>query len=213
VKQTSNGSSHALKRPSHAGALRGSRDRTERQRTEVCGYVQELYFNFTQIPERIRGSNKVVLAALAAFFTGVAALLVGVGVWGVLHYSVLQHRRDIGVRLALGAAVPDVVRCVSDGVFVAVLAGSAVGLMLAFAAQSYMKSLLYGVAAFEPWMLVSTAALMSAVAMAAALPALRNAIRTEPVITLRSEEKNRERRARPSSPFFTRRHSAFSIAA
>jgi hypothetical protein len=68
-----------------------------------------------------------------------------------------------------------------------VLAGSAAGLMLASASQSYMESLLYDVAPFEPWMLVSTAALMSAVAIAAALPALRSAIRTEPAIALRSE--------------------------
>jgi hypothetical protein len=76
---------------------------------------------------------------------------------------------------------------VAAGVFFAVLAGSAVGLMLALAAQSFMQSLLYGVAPFEPWMLVSTASLMSAVAILAALPALRSAIRTEPAITLRSE--------------------------
>jgi ABC-type antimicrobial peptide transport system permease subunit len=80
-----------------------------------------------------------LLASLAVFFTGTAALLVGVGLWGVLHYSVIQHRREIRVRLALGAAVRDVVRCVTGGVFLAVLAGSAVGLMLALAAQSYMK--------------------------------------------------------------------------
>jgi ABC-type antimicrobial peptide transport system permease subunit len=128
-----------------------------------------------------------LLASLAVFFSGVAALLAGVGLWGVLHYSVLQYRREIGVRLALGAAVRDVVRCVAGSVFVAVLAGSAAGLMLASASQSYMESLLYDVAPFEPWMLVSTAALMSAVAIAAALPALRSAIRTEPAIALRSE--------------------------
>jgi ABC-type antimicrobial peptide transport system permease subunit len=128
-----------------------------------------------------------LLASLAVFFTGTAALLVGVGLWGVLHYSVIQHRREIRVRLALGAAVRDVVRCVTGGVFLAVLAGSAVGLMLALAAQSYMKSLLYDVAAFEPLMLVATTLLVGAVAVVAALPALRNAIRTEPAITLRSE--------------------------
>jgi hypothetical protein len=59
--------------------------------------------------------------------------------------------------------------------------------MLALAAQSYMKSLLYDVAAFEPLMLVATALLVGAVAVVAALPALRSAIRTEPAITLRSE--------------------------
>jgi predicted permease len=128
-----------------------------------------------------------LLAILAVFFTGIAALLVGVGLWGVLHYSVLQYRREIGVRLALGAAVRDVVRCVSGGVLLSVLAGSALGLMLALAAQSYMQSLLYGVAPFEPWTLVSTASLISAVAIVAALPALRSAIRTQPAITLRSE--------------------------
>jgi predicted permease len=128
-----------------------------------------------------------LLATLAVFFTGVAALLAGVGLWGVLHYSVLQHRRDIGVRLALGAAVADVVRCVAGGFFSAALLGSVVGLVLSLAAQTYLQSLLFEVEDFQLRTLVSTASFMSTVAVAALLPALRAALCTNPASTLRCE--------------------------
>jgi predicted permease len=128
-----------------------------------------------------------LLATLAVFFTGVAALLAGIGLWGVLHYSVVQHRRDLGVRLALGATVLDVVRCVAGGLLAAALAGSAVGVVLSLAAQAYLQSLLFDLDDFEPWTLVSAASFMSILAIAASLPALRAALRTKPAITLRSE--------------------------
>src|SRR6266545_574533 len=70
VKHTSNGSSHSLNRSSHTGALRGSRDSTEGQRSEIGRQVQGLYLDFTHIPERFRGSDKVVLVVRTELAAG-----------------------------------------------------------------------------------------------------------------------------------------------
>ncbi len=68
-----------------------------------------------------------LLAMLGMFFAGVALLLAAIGLYGVLNYSVLQRRREIGIRLAVGAQRGAIARIVTAEVFVAVLAGVAAG--------------------------------------------------------------------------------------
>jgi putative ABC transport system permease protein len=128
-----------------------------------------------------------LLATLAVFFAGVALLLAGVGLCGVLHYSVLQRRREIGIRLALGSGAGDVARRVTFAIFSMVLLGSIAGLALGLASQSYIETLLYDVTVNDPWMLALPWAAMIAVALLSALPAVINAVRTDPAITLRGE--------------------------
>ena len=73
-----------------------------------------------------------LLAMLALFFAAVALLLAGIGLYGVLDYSVLQRRREIGIRMAIGAQAGDIARRVTAEVFRMVLAGALAGLALAW---------------------------------------------------------------------------------
>ncbi len=86
-----------------------------------------------------------LLAMLALFFAMVALLLAGVGLYGVLDYSVLQRRREIGIRMAIGAPAADIARRVTADIFAVVLLGALAGLALGMASVRYIDALLYQV--------------------------------------------------------------------
>ena len=128
-----------------------------------------------------------LLAMLAVFFAVVALLLAGVGLYGVLDYSVLQRRREFGIRIAIGAQATDIARRVTGEVFSMVIAGAAVGLTLGIVSSRYVESLLYGVRATEARMLAFPALVVLAAAVVAAIPAVLRALRIDPLSLLRSE--------------------------
>lgn len=128
-----------------------------------------------------------LLAMLALFFAAVALLLAAIGLYGVLDYSVLQRRREIGIRRAIGAQSAGIARLVTAGIFAMVLAGAAAGLGLGLAAARYVESLLYQVKPTEWGILALPAAAILAASLAAALPAVIRAIRIDPGKMLRTE--------------------------
>jgi predicted permease len=128
-----------------------------------------------------------LLAMLALFFAVVALLLAGVGLYGVLDYSVLQRRREIGIRMALGAQAGRVVRLVTVNVFSMVLVGALAGVMLGMASARYIESLFYQVKPTDWNMLVLPALTILAAALLAALPAVIHAVRIDPVQMLRAD--------------------------
>ena len=128
-----------------------------------------------------------LLATLALFFAVVALLLAGVGLYGVLHYSVLQRRREIGIRMAVGAPAGSIARLATADVFGAVLAGAVAGLALGMASARFMASLFYQVKATDLPVLVFPSLALFAVALLAALPAVIRAARIDPVKMLRTE--------------------------
>jgi predicted permease len=128
-----------------------------------------------------------LLAVLATFFAGVALLLAGVGLYGVLDYSVLQRRREIGIRMALGARPRDIVRGVTAEAFAMVLAGAVAGLGLGLSSVRYMESLFYQVRPTDLAMLALPSLTILAAALLAALPALLRAVRIDPAAMLRAE--------------------------
>jgi predicted permease len=128
-----------------------------------------------------------LLARLAVFFGVVALVLAGIGLYGVLDYSVLQRRREIGIRMALGAQAGDVARRVTVEVFSMVLAGALAGLALGFAAARYIEALLYQVKPTDPQMLALPALTLIVAAILAALPPVIHAVRIDPAKTLRAE--------------------------
>jgi putative ABC transport system permease protein len=128
-----------------------------------------------------------LLAMLALFFASVALLLAGIGLYGVLNYSVVQRRREIGIRLAIGAPVGAIARLVTMDVAAMVVAGALAGLALGMASVRYIETLFYQVKATDVGMLALPALAVFGAAMVAALPAVMRAVRVDPVDTLRSE--------------------------
>jgi predicted permease len=128
-----------------------------------------------------------LLAMLSIFFGATALLLATIGLYGVLHYTVVEKKKEIGIRLALGARAAHIVRQVSVGVGLAVVAGSAVGLVAGKAAARYVASLLYGVKAGNSFMLLVPLAAIALAVVLAAVPAVRRALKVDPVEMLRAE--------------------------
>jgi putative ABC transport system permease protein len=128
-----------------------------------------------------------LLAMLALFFAAVGLLLAGIGLYGVLDYSVLQRRREFGIRIAVGAPAGDIARRVTRDVFSMVLLGSAAGAGAGLLLEPYIKSLLYQVKPFDVSALTLPALTIMAAALLAALPAVVRAIRTDAVAMLRAE--------------------------
>jgi predicted permease len=128
---------------------------------------------------------------LASLFLGVlggiSMLLAGVGLYGVLAYGVRQRTREIGIRIALGAAPPGVLRMVMKQGLMLALTGIAAGLVIALAAAPNIAPLLYRVSPVDPVSIVGAAFFLIAVAvLASLLPALR-ATRVDPMTALRQE--------------------------
>ena len=128
-----------------------------------------------------------LVATLALFFAGVALLLAGIGLYGVLDYGVLQRRREIGIRMAIGAQAGDIARRVTADVFRMVIVGVVAGGALGMASVRFIAALLYGVQPTDVGMLALPSATILAVALAAAAPAVVRAVRIDPVSMLRSE--------------------------
>jgi putative ABC transport system permease protein len=124
---------------------------------------------------------------LLATFGGLALLLAVIGVYGVLSYSVGQRTREMGIRSALGARPPDIVRLVVGWGMRLVVFGIVAGALLSVAVRSVLASLLFGVAPGDPVSLGAAVAAMALTAgFAAWLPA-RRAARVAPLVALRSE--------------------------
>jgi putative ABC transport system permease protein len=122
-----------------------------------------------------------------ALFAGAALALACLGLYGTLSYAVSLRRREVGLRLAVGASRNRIVIQVASKALGVVLLSCVVGLALSLLSARALKSMLFGVSATDPWTLSAAAVLMIAVAMfAVLLPALR-ASRIDPMQTLREE--------------------------
>jgi predicted permease len=128
-----------------------------------------------------------MLALLSAFFGALALLLSVIGLYGTLSYSVARRRKEIGVRLALGAAPARVLRMVLGEAGTMVLAGLVIGVIAALAGARLISSFLFGLSPTDPKTIVLAAVLLSLVALvASAIPAWR-AAHTDSLMPLREE--------------------------
>jgi putative ABC transport system permease protein len=128
-----------------------------------------------------------VIAGLSAAFGGLAALLAALGIYGVLAYLVVQRTREIGIRVALGAASGHVRGLVFKEVGGMVLAGAVVGLPLAYGLARLSESLLYGVHAGDVPVYAASLGIICLVALAACYIPSRRATRIDPIVALRYE--------------------------
>jgi len=126
-------------------------------------------------------------ANLSAVFGFLATLLAMIGLYGVMAYSVARRRREIGIRMALGALEGKVVWMIMREVLVLAALGVVVALPAAFGLTRFVRSQLYGVTPNDPWtMLLATVGLMLVACAAGYVPALR-ASRVDPIRALRYE--------------------------
>jgi ABC-type antimicrobial peptide transport system permease subunit len=126
-------------------------------------------------------------SVLLGSFSFIAMALAAVGIYGIVSFSVVERTREIGVRMAIGAAPINVARLVLwDGLRMTA-AGSIAGVTAAFGLTRYLESLLYGVASRDAVVFIAVIVTVFAVSVAACLIPARRAARVDPATVLRSD--------------------------
>jgi putative ABC transport system permease protein len=124
---------------------------------------------------------------LIGIFAGLALVLAGIGIYGVMSYAVAQRTNEIGIRMTLGAKPGDVFRKIAGEALRLALIGVFVGLIAGFALTRVLKSFLYGISPSDPLTFAGVAALLISVALAACFFPARRATRVDPIVALRYE--------------------------
>ena len=129
----------------------------------------------------------IILSSLSTALGLLALVLACTGVFGTVAYTVSRRTREIGIRLALGAAHRDVQRLVVRQGMAPVAVGLALGLAAAAAASAVLKNMLFGLSPHDPWSFVLVPAALAAIALAACHLPARRALKVEPTVALRVE--------------------------
>jgi len=139
-----------------------------------------------QVVEDSYGSQQLA-ARLLEIFGGTALVLCIAGIYGLLAYLVTQRTRELGIRIALGAQRDRVMGMVLRQAGAMLMAGLAVGLLLAYVTSRVVGTLLYGVKAHDPWTTAAVTLILLAGGLAAASIPARRAAAVDPMVALRSE--------------------------
>ena len=134
--------------------------------------------------DRMTWSERAAVTLLT-IFGGVALLLAGIGLYGVMSYAVSQSRRELGLRMALGANAADLLRIVMGRGLALTFSGIAAGAVAALVLTRLMGDLLYAVSPRDPQSFGSALVIMTAAAAVACFVPAWRAMRTDPVRALR----------------------------
>ena len=141
---------------------------------------------FTEIIDRSISQERLI-ATLTTLFGGLALLLAAIGLYGVMAYSVLRRRREIGIRVALGAQPRDVLGLVLQQGLLLVMIGVGAGLIGAFALTRILSTLLYGVSTTDVLTFTGVPLFLIVVALLACYFPARRAAKVDPIVALRNE--------------------------
>ncbi|HKE59286.1 MAG TPA: ABC transporter permease [Pyrinomonadaceae bacterium] len=131
--------------------------------------------------------DKSLNMTLLAVFAGISLLLAVIGVYGVMSYTVAQHTREIGIRMALGAAPRTILKLViGRGLFLITL-GVAIGVVASLGLTRFIHNMLFGVTPTDPLTFVLIVLLLALVALLACLIPAQRAMRVDPIVVLRYE--------------------------
>jgi predicted permease len=128
-----------------------------------------------------------LMATLSGFFGGIAALLAVIGLYGVIAYGAARRRKEIGIRIALGAGRAEVLRTIMNEALLLIAVGIAGGATLVLACGGLAGTLLFGLEAGDSATIGAAAATLGAVALLASYLPARAAARIEPMVALRDE--------------------------
>jgi ABC-type antimicrobial peptide transport system permease subunit len=155
----------------------------------LSGEYPALSFRVRTMDAQISDSiaHERAFALLCSLFSAVALCLAAIGIYGVLSYMIARRRREIGIRLALGASRAEVRRLIYMQSFTTCIIGATAGSILAFFAARMTTTMLYGIAESDLRTYVVAVSILGVVAIIATMvPALR-ASRTAPMDVLRCE--------------------------
>ena len=158
-------------------------------REAVRGLDPQLPLKFRTLDEVFSSSLDSQRFSLVIFavFGAAALLLAAMGIYGVTSYAVAQRTQEIGIRMALGAQMRDVLKLVLRSAMSLVFFGTVVGLVSAYAATRVMSSLLFGVTPTDLVTFIAVPVLLFAVALIASLIPARRATKVDPLVALRYE--------------------------
>jgi putative ABC transport system permease protein len=162
----------------------------EPARATIRAMDAQVLFGEPRTLEQIRSQSFAIpriLTSLVAGFGGLALLLSGMGLYGLMAWLVTQRTQELGVRSALGASRRDLLVLVLRQACARTWVGIAVGIVGAFATTRLLRSLLFGTAAGDPYPILVAAAVLVSVALVATWAPARRASRIDPVVALREE--------------------------
>jgi predicted permease len=141
------------------------------------------------MPELVQDSlhSDYFVARLASAFGLLAVVLAGVGLYGIMAFTVARRTRDIGIRMTLGASPSTILRQVLRETLILMLTGIAVGVPIALAGTRLIRTMLFGLGAADPVALAAACAILAAIAAAASYIPARRASLVDPMIALRYE--------------------------
>jgi putative ABC transport system permease protein len=129
--------------------------------------------------------DKSVNTTLWSVFAGVSLLLALIGVYGVMSYTVAQHTREIGIRMALGAQPTSILTLIIGRGLMLVSIGVGIGVVASFGLTRFIESMLFGVAPTDPLTFAMIVVLLGLVALLACLIPATRAMRVDPIVVLR----------------------------